>query len=127
MRWTCCCTRKSCFYTIVALDYLYSSTATSIAGETCAFVIVCSLRSELNFPVGVKSRLEPWDMRWGMTIALLEPFFVDSAGAGGHLRAFHATLEDGKRQKYVQANAFKTYQQQSHRKGRPTMHKQTRN
>ena len=75
----------------------------SCADGNCDFANVCSLRSELNFPVGVKSRLEPWDMRWGMTIALLEPFFVDGAGSDRSLHAFHELLEEGKRQRYLQA------------------------
>lgn len=81
------------------------STAMSCAAADgkCDFAHVCSLRSELNFPVGVKSRLEPWDMRWGMTIALLEPFFVDCAGTDRSLHAFHELLEEGKRQRYLQA------------------------
>jgi hypothetical protein len=61
------------------------------------------LQSELNFPVGGKSRLEPWDLRWGMSIALLEPFFADRAAMDGRLREFHRLLEDGKRARFLQA------------------------
>lgn len=42
-------------------------------------------------------------MRWGMTIALLEPFFVEGPVADGSLREFRALLEEGKRRRFLQA------------------------
>jgi hypothetical protein len=52
------------------------------------------LKSELNFPIGNKKRLEPWSLRWGMSMVCLESLFGNAQ--------LTAVLEEGYRLRHLQ-------------------------
>eukprot|EP01047_Picozoa_sp_COSAG01_P100195 COSAG01_NODE_30089_length_623_cov_0.895038_1_plen_193_part_10 len=52
------------------------------------------LKSELNFPIGNKKRLEPWSLRWGMSMVCLESLFG--------FAQLTAVLEEGYRLRHLQ-------------------------